>query len=585
MSQRVPWPAAAGLVLAVAGSVLYFSFDFALAFSYPKLLVLCAGGWLAAAGLAASSNGTFRTSLDAPLAACLLAMALSIPASADRWLGLLGSEAYSYGLWPTAVAAAVYWLTVQAACGRQISLLRLALIAYGLAGFYAALQGAGLEIFKDMPALPNGRACSTLGSPVALGVTLTLMLPLALYWIRERKSEFTGWACLAAMTGGLLASVSRGSWLSAAVACGVYLAVENRGRMLRNPRRLALAGLACLVLGFAFAWTLHRRPLAPGDGGRILIWRSAWDLFKERPLLGWGANSFNVTGRLKRTAEAVRLSSVMEIPVHAHNDFLHAAATTGVLGLAAYLWLCAALALAARRAVLDPERPWALALACGLLGLFINMKVNAAPIEALAGAAFFAGLLAERRPSMAGRGWRFFGLAAATVSLILAGRLAAADFSRRSAGRFQAGRRPDLAVREYARAVRLDPWEMGVRLDYINALALLSSRMTPPSSGNAEVLETAIAAARVGVRLHPRHPDAHYGEGIALLNFAYLDLSLRGALGDLEPARLALDRALALDATYIPTLQARRAIAEAQSDAGKVDELARRIALIQDRNH
>ena len=35
------------------------------------------------------------------------------------------------------------------------------------------------------------------------------------------------------------------------------------------------------------------------------------------------------------------------------------------LGLAAYLWLCVMLTLAALRAARDPERPWAAALACG----------------------------------------------------------------------------------------------------------------------------------------------------------------------------------------------------------------------------
>lgn len=577
-----------GLALAVMGTGLFFCREFALSFSFPKLLILGAGVWLAAAGVAASPGRPLvRTSLDLPLAACLSVMALSLAGSTDRWLSLLGAENYSFGLWATAMLAALYWLTVQAASGREPLLLKLTLGAYGLVAFYAVLQAAGLELLSGMPELPSGRAYSTLGSPVALGEVMTLLLPVALYWVRSRKGELTGWVCLAALTCGLLASISRGAWLSALIACGIYLAMgSGQPRILTNPRRWALAVLACVILGLACAWTLRRRPLAPGDGGRTLIWRAAWDLFKERPLLGWGANSFSLAGRLKRTAEAVRLSSVREIPNHAHNDFLHVLATTGALGLAAYLWLCLALAFAALRAAKDPERPWAAALACGLLGLFLNMKVNPAPLEALAGAAFFAGLLADRRPNASSipRGWSYSALAAATASALLVGRLAGAELSKRAAERLDLNGRLEPAVRERAQAVRANPWDMSYRLDYINSLAKLSSRLTPPTIRNRELLETARAAAREGVILHPRHPDAYYGEGIALLNLAFLNLSLQGALGDLEPARRALDRALALDATYVPTLQARSVIAQSQGDTATEAELARRISLIQDKD-
>ncbi len=578
------WTAPVGVALAVAGTALLFSRDFALAFFFPKLIVLCAGVWLASAGLAASAYRPFRTQLDAPLAALLLVMALSTAASTDRWLSLLGAEDHMFGLWVTAVLASVYWLAVRSAPGRETILLKTALVAYGLAGFYAVLQAAGLEPFAGMPVLANGRAYSTLGSPVALGELMTLALPLALYWIRARSGEAVGWACLAAIVGGLLASISRGAWLSSAVVCGIYLACEpGRPSLWKNPRRLALSGLAVLVLLAASAVTLKRRPVSAGDGGRTLIWRSAWELFKERPTLGWGVNTFALTSRLKRTAEAVRLSSVREIPGHAHDDFLHALATAGVLGLGAYLWLCAALVLAALRAVRDPERPWALALACGLLGLFLNMKVNPVPLEALAGAAFFAALLADRSSAaLSGRRGSLPALAAATASLLLVGRMAAAEIAKSSAERFAAGGRYDLAARESARAVRDNPWEMSYRLDYINALAALSSRLAPPSARNEELLETALGTAREGLRLHPRHPDAHYGEGIVLLNLAYLHLSLTGALGDLEPARQSLDRSLSLDATYVPTLQARRVVAEGLADAKTAAEMTRRILLIQD---
>jgi len=570
-------------VVAVFGAALVFRRDFSHAFTFPKFLALGAGVWLAAAGTAASENRPVaRTSLDAPLAACALALALSAFASVDVWLSLLGTN--DGGLWGAALLIALYWLTAQAAPGREDRLLDAALLGYAIMGLYAVLQASGLDPIQGMPDLPGGRAYATVGSPVALGEDMTLFLPLAL-WRARSKGGAAGWACLAAIAGGLLASISRGAWLSSAAACGVFLALEkDRFGFLKQRRRLALAVAACLMLACAGAWALSRRKMTEGDGGRAHIWRSAWELFKERPLLGWGANTFSAASRLKLTPGAVLAFSVKEVPHHAHNDLLHALATTGILGLCAYLWLWAALALSALRAARDPERPWASALACGLLGLFINMKVNPASNESLTAAVFFAGLLADRRPgAFSRRGAASLALAAATASLLVAGRFAGAEVADRQAALYAARRAFDQAARECARAVRLNPWEIRFRLEYVNALAGFSSRLTPPSARNSELLETALASAREGVRLHPRHPDAYYGEGIALLNLAYLDLSLRGKLGDLEPARVALDRALELDAHYIPTLQARRAVAQGQRDPAAEEEMTRRISMMKNR--
>ena len=577
------WAAPAGLVLAVAGAALVFRRDFSHAFTYPKFLALGAGVWLAAAGTAASENRPVaRTSLDAPLAACALALALSVLVSADVWLSLLGAN--DGGLWGAALLLALYWLTAQTAPGRHDRLLDLALLAYAIMGFYAVLQASGLDPFTGMPDLPGGRAYATVGSPVALGEDMTLFLPLALWRARSRRGA-AGWAFLAAIACGLLASISRGAWLSSAAACGVFVALEkDQFGFLKQRRRTALAVAACLILACAGAGALSRRKMTEGDGGRAQIWRSAWELFKERPLLGWGANTFSAASRLKLTPGAVLAFSVKEVPHHAHDDLLHALATTGILGLCAYLWLWAALARSALSAARDPERPWASALGCGLLGLFLNMKVNPASIEALTAAAFFAGLLADRRPgAISRRGAAAFVLASATASLLLAGRFAAADVADRSGSLHAARRAFDQAARECARAVRLNPWEMRYRLNYVNALAGFSSRLAPPSSRNAELLGTALASAREAVRLHPRHPDAYYSEGIALLNLAYLDLTLRGRIGNLEPARLALDRALALDAHYIPTLQARRVVAEGQRDPAAAEEMTRRISEMKER--
>src|SRR5262249_7749757 len=157
---------------------------------------------------------------------------------------------------------------------------------------------------------------------------------------------------------------------------------------------------------------------------RVLIWRLSWDLFRERPLLGWGPDSLRVAAAPRKTPELVRATSTQDTPTHAHNDLLQSLATTGLVGFAAYAYLLYVGGGAAVRAWRGPERGRGVALACGLLGLFLDVKFNPAPIEVLACAAFFAGLLTSPSDARTGappRRWPFYVLfGAATVSAAMA---------------------------------------------------------------------------------------------------------------------------------------------------------------------
>jgi hypothetical protein len=71
---------------------------------------------------------------------------------------------------------------------------------------------------------------------------------------------------------------------------------------------------------------------------RLLIWRDTIPVILERPLLGHGLDNFQ--SPFSRHAGDDLKAIVNYRPVdEAHNEFLQVAATTGLLGLASYIWI------------------------------------------------------------------------------------------------------------------------------------------------------------------------------------------------------------------------------------------------------
>ncbi len=186
-------------------------------------------------------------------------------------------------------------------------------------------------------------------------------------------------AGLLAALVGLLLTGSRGPWLAALLV----LPLQGVVTLVRLPaaRRAGLVLLGPLLLGGALA-SIPLAPLAAtrleqaradvtqalrdGDytsdtGARIFMAKVAWRMFLDRPLLGHGGGSYRAVG-----AEAAqRLHAEEEIQGagglihgHAHNLFLHEAATRGVVGLGLVLAMFVGAYATAWRSVEAKTVPW-----------------------------------------------------------------------------------------------------------------------------------------------------------------------------------------------------------------------------------
>lgn len=327
----------------------------------PKIVALSAGLLLAA--LFYRQEHLLEIPSRAPLAAGIAAAALVVSAAAsdDVRLSILGRyNDWSYGLWAMSLCLAVFVLAAGAFEDDAPPLRWLAWLAVGLS-VQAVLQRLHLDPIMKPSVIPPGRAIATTGTPYDLGAILAMLLPAAL--------ELHPVAA-AAVALGLWASAARGAWLAAAAGIAA---------MFAGHRRLPIIFVAALWIPAVFAGFATKQK----DIARAEVWVMGLKAAQEHPVLGSGPDTFAYSFKRLRTEKYTSaMNGSGNSQGHAHNDIYQAAATTGIVGLLAYLLLWAAiLAGHSREAVI-----------AGLLALWVNLKVNPVSVEVIALGALLAGL-------------------------------------------------------------------------------------------------------------------------------------------------------------------------------------------------
>jgi len=233
----------------------------------------------------------------------LVAVALSVNPRTSFW----GSYERQQG-WITIVAyLTLFFLTAIGLCTRaQIERLWATLVwPSGPVVFYGFLQALGLDPFEwqtDGASL----VLSTIGRANFLGSYLVLVIPLTVGWTLQASHRWYGWLLLVAQVVCLTLTQARGAWLGMGVAALTFAlawAAVTRRRW-SAATALVLAGLA---VGFVVLLNVPGGPLTPlihlpgldrlaaltrTDAGstaaRLTIWRATLPLVAKKPWLGYG---------------------------------------------------------------------------------------------------------------------------------------------------------------------------------------------------------------------------------------------------------------------------------------------------------
>jgi O-antigen ligase len=245
----------------------------------------------------------------------------------------------------------------------------------------------------------TNRAFSTFGNPdllggylifpwaIALGLALTEKHRLwrTTYWVFTVLNVFVG-----------ITSYVRGAWIGAAVsliAIVVAFLRARRGTTLRlEPVDKLFIGTAAATAAVIAVVTSTRpdavRNVATrivsifqfGEGSaltRFQIWDAAWRAIAERPIFGWGADTFRLLFPMFKPAEYVAAAGYISVADNVHNYPLQLASGIGIPGaLALYGLVAWALIASARECFTTGRGTERLLLAgfwAGALGYMVHL--------------------------------------------------------------------------------------------------------------------------------------------------------------------------------------------------------------------
>jgi putative inorganic carbon (HCO3(-)) transporter len=200
------------------------------------------------------------------------------------------------------------------------------------------------------------RSLASLGNPLNLAAYLSLTLPFSvaifLFQNRSRKEGLFLLLSIIWQTLGLLLSYGRAAWLGTGVSFLILLLYAWKNKTVRNKVFVFLAVILLTTLFIqVFAqniqFSIGKRvaslfKLREFSVTRLEMWRSSLYLVADRPLFGFGPETFKLAFTKYKPADWVTRFSDPPLD-RAHNDILQRTSVTGLLGLLTYLWFLVAL--------------------------------------------------------------------------------------------------------------------------------------------------------------------------------------------------------------------------------------------------
>jgi putative inorganic carbon (HCO3(-)) transporter len=239
---------------------------------------------------------------------------------------------------------------------------------------YGFCQFIGFDFLEwSEPPSQTFRIFSTIGQPNFLGSWLLLSLPIIVYFFicslfKLKKDRGVKQQIKTGLITGLFFSAifslaltqSRGAWVGLFFAFFFFSIVYN---FLQKQKRLAWLLLILFSLVLIFGTYVNLSPyqlrtesqsdffllnrlqglinLKDSATAQVRLgdWRSAGDLIKQRPWLGYGPETQFLLFPQYYRPESALWEKINAFTDRAHNDFLDTLLTSGIFGLISYLFL------------------------------------------------------------------------------------------------------------------------------------------------------------------------------------------------------------------------------------------------------
>lgn len=209
-----------------------------------------------------------------------------------------------------------------------------------LIGFAGITVTSVYAVYQGLSGM--SRANGFYGYPMTLAGWLCIFLPLLLIEFFERKLLgkyywFAGMAfCIC--NAALIFNGTRGAWLAVAIVCAMLLIYY----MFKSKRNLAVSIIFIALISTVLVNNpkfMHRLDTIDdfnkyqSNTERILIWQSAWNMFKDYPILGVGLGQYTENYQQKYISPHAKEPNL----THAHNNFMQMLAENGIVGFAGFV--------------------------------------------------------------------------------------------------------------------------------------------------------------------------------------------------------------------------------------------------------
>jgi putative inorganic carbon (HCO3(-)) transporter len=217
-------------------------------------------------------------------------------------------------------------------------ILKVLLYSAAVLAIYAIYQFfSGTDIYRGRALAPMGhffRATGAYDHYLTLAGNQLMIFFVGLGLIKaeissKRKMLLTLSSVLVLLS--VLATFGRSAWIAAALVGGIGLIFTGR-KILRTAAVLLLVGIITLVLTIP---EIQDRLLSSFElsqnADRLNLWKTSLAMVSDKPLLGIGPGLFG------EFFNAYKVPGTYGATGHPHNDYLNLAATSGILGLLAWL--------------------------------------------------------------------------------------------------------------------------------------------------------------------------------------------------------------------------------------------------------
>lgn len=510
-----------------------------------------------------------RTIFDIPLLLFLGSQFISTLTSIDLRTSLFGYYSRFHGGFLSSLCYSLLFWAFVANMDKEKTKKAIRFLLYSgvLVSIYAVLQHFGIDKNVWVQDVQN-RVFSTLGQPNWLAAWLLGLLPLTWAFVLKGKRSLKKYLAISLLfTLAIAYTKSRSGLLGLAVALPtfwglIYFFTVKKKLTKPLKKKFLILNLLTLVLIFVGGtpWSPSLEKLGEKkeevkiegpvletggtESGKIrkIVWQGAIDIFRHYPLTGTGPETFAFAYYQYRPIEHNLVSEWDFLYNKAHNESLNILATTGILGLATYLYFIYILiSFLIKKVKEDPSvfYPAFLASYAGLLITnFFGFSVVATSIlfflfPALAivlGTGGRVSLPSERKLEVKEKVLAYGILLLGLYLLLAVARYWYADFLFAKAKGFNDVDDPVKARNELVRAISISPreaifWDELAQSDTLIAVALNEADETKKAEEFAQI---AIDESQTAVALSPKNVNLKRSRAniflkLAALNPAYLE--------------------------------------------------------------